>query len=120
MNKQHIHIGVEDTNRGFERYAETWARAEKGQITETEVHLNFQDLRMLLSLLTPRRLEVLQTLRQQSLSSVRALSKILKRDYKNVHTDVQALESVGLLERTEKGSLRVPWDIIDAHLRLVA
>ena len=44
MNKQHIHVGVEDTNRGFERFVETWVRAEKGQITETEVHLNFQDL----------------------------------------------------------------------------
>ena len=81
--------------------------------------MNFQDLRMLLSILTPRRLEVLQTLRQQSLSSVRA-AKNLKRDYKNVHADVQALEGVGLLERTEKGALQVPWDIIDAHLRLVA
>ncbi len=120
MNKQHIHVGVEDTNLGFERFVETWARAEKGQITEAEVHLNFQDLRMLLSILTPRRLEVLQTLRRQSLASVRALSKNLKRDYKNVHTDVQALEGVGLLERTEEGALQVPWDIIDAHLRLVA
>ena len=120
MNKQHIHVGVEDTNRGFERFVETWVRAEKGQITETEVHLNFQDLRMLLSILTPRRLEVLQTLRQQSLPSVRALSKKLGRDYKNVYTDVQALESVGLLERTEEGALQVLWDVIDAHLRLVA
>ena len=120
MNKQHIHVGVEDANRGFDRFVETWVRAEKGQITETEAHLNFQDLRMLLSILTPRRLEVLQTLRQQSLPSVRALSKNLKRDYKNVHADVQALEGVGLLERTEEGALQVPWDIIDAHLRLVA
>ena len=75
---------------------------------------------MLLSVLTPRRLEVLQTLRQQSLSSVRALSKNLERDYKNVHADVRALEDVGLLVRTEKGALHVPWDIIDAHLKLVA
>ena len=120
MNKQHIHVGVEDANRGFDRFVETWVRAEKGQITETEAHLNFQDLRMLLSILTPRRLEVLQTLRRQSLASVRALSKKLGRDYKNVYTDVQALEGVGLLERTEEGALQVPWDIIDAHLRLVA
>ena len=119
-NKQHIHVGIEDTDRGFERFLETWERAEQGQIRETEVHLNFEDMSMLLSILTPRRLEVLQTLRQQSLASVRALSKNLKRDYKNVHADVQALEGVGLLERTEEGALQVPWDIIDAHLRLVA
>ena len=120
MNKQHIHVGVEDPIRGFDRFADTWERAERDQIKETEVHLNFEDLRMLLSILTPRRLEILQTLRQKSLSSVRALSKSLERDYKNVHADVRALENVGLLERTKKGALRVPWDIIDAHLKLVA
>ena len=120
MNKQHIHVGVEDPKRGFERFADTWDRAERDQIKETEVHLNFEDLRMLLSILTPRRLEVLKALRKQSLSSVRALSKNLERDYKNVHADVRALENVGLLERTKKGALRVPWDIIDAHLKLVA
>ena len=111
MNKQHIHVGIEDTDRGFDRFVETWKRAERGHIKETEVHLNFEDLSMLLSILTPRRLEVLKTLRQQSLSSVRALSKNLGRDYKNVHADVRALENVGLLERTGKGSLRMPWDM---------
>lgn len=78
MNKQQIHVGVEHSDRGFERFAETWQRAERSQIKQTEVHLNFEDLSMLLSILTPRRLEVLKTLRQRSLSSVRALSKKLK------------------------------------------
>ena len=120
MNKQHIHVGIENTGHGFDRFVETWERAEHGQIKETEIHLNFEDLSMLLSILTPPRLEVLKTLRKQSLSSVRSLSKELGRNYKNVHTDVRALENAGLLERTKEGALQVPWDIIDAHLRLVA
>ena len=120
INKQHIHVGIEDTERGFERFVETWERAEHGQIKETEIHLNFEDLSMLLSILTPHRLEVLRTLRKQGLSSVNALSKNLRRDYKNVHADVRALENAGLLVRTEEGALQVPWDVIDAHLRLVA
>ncbi len=120
MNKQHIHIGTEDANHGFERFVETWERAEQGQIREAEVHLNFQDLSMLLSILTPRRLEVLKTLRQQGPSSVRALSRNSGRDYKNVHADVRALEGVGLLERTGEGTLQVPWDVIDAHVDLAA
>ena len=53
MNKQHIHVGVEEAERGFERFIETWERAERDQIKETEVHLNFEDLRMLLSILAP-------------------------------------------------------------------
>jgi len=75
---------------------------------------------MLLAVITPRRLEVLKALRQQGPMSVRALAKTLARDYKNVHADTRALEAVGLLERTESGALQAPWDVIDAHLSLVA
>ena len=120
MNKQHIHIGTEQPDRGFKRFVDAWERAEQGSLTETEVHLNFEDLSMLLSNLTPRRLEILKTLRRKGPLSVRALSKQLGRDYKNVHTDTRALENVDLLERTEAGELHAPWDVIDAHVRLVA
>jgi predicted transcriptional regulator len=44
----------------------------------------------------------------------------VERDYKNVHVDTRALEEAGLVERTESGTLQAPWDIINAHLSLVA
>ena len=75
---------------------------------------------MLLSVLTPKRLELLRSLRQHGPLSVRALAKQLKRDYKNVHRDAGALEDVGLIARTEEGLLVAPWDVIDAHVHLVA
>lgn len=119
MNKHHIHIGSEDPEQGYQRFTKAWQRAEGGQITEPEIHLNFEDLSMLLSILTPRRLEMLKTLRRQGPLSVRALSKQLGRDYKNVHADARALEDAELIERTQAGTLQAPWDVIDAHLRLV-
>ena len=75
---------------------------------------------MLVSVLTPKRLELMKVLRQQGLLSIRALSKQLERNYKNVHMDVIALEDVDLIQRSEEGLLVVPWDVIDAHVRLVA
>jgi len=36
-------------------------------------------------------------------TSIRALAKALKRDYSNVHADVQALISVGLLDVSKAG-----------------
>ena len=120
MSKQQIHIGTENSSRGYQRFIDAWEHAQQGKIDEAEVHLNFENLSMLLSILTPSRLNLLQKLRQQGPMSIRALSKILKRDYKNVHSGVRALEEVGLLERTEEGTLQVPWDIIDAHVQLVA
>ena len=120
MTKHVIHIGTEMPDRGFERFVDAWQHAEQGELTDAEVHLNFEDLSMLLALLTPRRLELLKTLRQKGPLSVRALAKALERDYKNVHVDTRALEEAGLLERTDSGTLQAPWDIIDAHLSLVA
>ena len=120
MTKRHIHMGTESPDRGFERFADAWQRAERGELLETEVHLNFEDLSMLLSILTPRRLDVLKTLRQQGPISVRALARYLERDYKNVHADARALENAGLLERSKEGKLYAPWDVIDAHVQLVA
>ena len=45
--------------------------------------------------------------------SINALAKLLKRNYKNVHDDVKALESIGLIERGEDGRYSVPWDEIN-------
>lgn len=120
MSKQRIHVGTESAERGFKRFKDAWHRAEQDKLTETEVHLNYKDLPMLLAILTPRRLEILKVLRQQGPLSVRALALKVDRNYKNVHTDMRELETAGLLERTEEGTLHAPWDVIDAHLSLVA
>ena len=120
MSKRHIHIGVEDAERGFDRFVKAWHKAEACDIEQAEVHLNFEDFAMLLSVLTPKRLAMLRSLRQHGPLSVRALAKQLERDYKNVHADVRALEEVALIGRTEEGLLIAPWDVIDAHVRLVA
>ncbi len=120
LSKQHIHIGVEDAEHGFQRFVEAWHKAEAGESEQAEVHLNFEDFAMLLSVLTPKRLALLKALRQHGSMSVRALAKHLERDYKNVHADVNALEAVSLIERTKDRLLCAPWDVIDAHVRLVA
>ena len=123
MSKQHIHIGVEDANRGLERFIEAWHKAEASntdKVEQPEIHLNFEDLSMLASLLTPKRFELMKELRQSGPLSVRALSSKLKRNYKNVHVDVSVLEKAELIKRNEEGLLLAPWDVIDAHMRLVA
>ena len=120
MSKQHIHIGVEEADRGFECFIDAWHKAETGEFEQAEIHLNFEDFAMLASVLTPKRLELMKTLRQHGPLSVRALARQLERDYKNVHADVSSLEKVGLIQRTEEKLLVAPWDVIDAHVRLVA
>ena len=45
---------------------------------------------------------------------------MLKRDYKNTHTDVKALLEVGLIEKDADGLVFVPWDNVETHLQLAA
>jgi predicted transcriptional regulator len=52
MSKQHIHVSVEDAERGFKRFVDHWRKAETGTIDQAEIHLNFESFSMLASVLT--------------------------------------------------------------------
>jgi hypothetical protein len=119
-NNYHIHIGVEESSKGFDRFIDAWKRAETGKTSDEVTRLNFEDLSMLLSVLTPRRFEVLKTLRQNGPATVKDLSLTLKRQFKSVNSDTILLEKLGLIERTDENTITAPWDVIDAHLNLVA
>ena len=120
MTRRHINIGTESQEIGFDRFINAWKQAEQNNESNAEVHLNFEDLSMLLAVITPRRLDILKTLRQRGPMSIQALSITLSRNYNNVYSDTRALRDVGLIECTESGELQAPWDIIDAHFSLVA
>ena len=115
-----VHVGVDDETAVMERFVDTWKRAERGEEIEPTIRLTYADLETMVRVLTPKRLELLRGLRQGGAMSVRALSKRLERNYKNVHTDVADLEAEGLISRTEEGLVEVLWDEIDARYRLVA
>lgn len=80
----------------------------------------FHDFRTLLKYVTPKRLELLETLHQSGPMSINALSRLLKRSYKNVYDDVHALEFAGLIERDARNHILVPWNEIETTLKLAA
>lgn len=122
-SKRHIRIGVSSGQVQGEEFIAAWERAEKGLPPEEPIdRLYFESLPMLLRVLSPKRMELLQTIRMAGPISVRKLSHQLKRDYKNVHTDVSELARLGLIEISEKKQLSVPWDVISisAEIPLLA
>ena len=78
----------------------------------------FHDFKTLLRYITPKRLVLLEELHKSGPMSVNALAKHLKRSYKNVHDDVAALETVGLIERDEQRKVCVLWNEIETTLKL--
>jgi len=60
------------------------------------------------SLLTPKRMELLDYLKTRHPKSILALAKGLKRDYKNVYDDLRLLEEYGIVEKGGSGNRVVP------------
>jgi predicted transcriptional regulator len=111
-----IEIGtVEESAR---RFVETFHRLQRGESVPRRDILTFDDLDTLLRVLTPMRWTLLRTLRRKGPLSVRQLAQTLRRDYKNVHTDVGHLERVGLVSRVKDQRVHVPWKrlLADVHL----
>lgn len=113
-DKLRIHIGgPEDMGQ---RFVDAWKRAEAGEHVD-EANITFLDLETLLSTLTPKRLSLLRHVRHHPSDNIRALATALKRDYKNVHRDVEALAKLGLLARND-GGVEAPFAELEAKLSL--
>jgi predicted transcriptional regulator len=99
-------------------------RAARQQIKESEdgkllnFRLSFESAKSLFSELTPARLDLLDTLSKTGPCSVYALSITAERNYSDVHTDVNRLEELGLIERTEEGQISVPFEAVEIVMPL--
>jgi predicted transcriptional regulator len=94
------------------------ARDQVASAQEPDYHLSFESARTLFSMLTPARIDLLDTLRRIGPCSVYALAKAAGRNYSNVHTDMARLIELGLAERAEDETVHVPFDEIDIRLPL--
>ncbi len=94
------------------------AAAQLASGVEADYRLHFKSARALFSDLTPARIELLDTLRRQGACSVYALAKVASRNYSNVHGDITALESLGLVTRDSNDAVTVPFDSIEIRLCL--
>ena len=100
----------------LDRFEAGWNRLGEGRrLPELHV-LTLEDLPRLLATLTPARWALLGRLREDGRLTIYELAKRLARDYKNVHTDVARLIELGLIDRSGKGAVSVPWDVIRCEL----
>ena len=102
----------------LDRFEAAWHLAAGRKPPAPIAILSFADLPLLLKTLTPARWTLLERLKRVGPVSVYALAKDLGRDYKNVHTEVAQLATLGLVERRGRSEVAVRWDAIRAELRL--
>ena len=116
MSDIKITVGGMIEAEATQRFTAAWHRAARGE-SFLERHLAFENWDTLARVLTGKRLDILRHVHRHATTSIRALAKALARDYSNVHADVQALMSAGLLEVTEAG-VRVDYDSIDTKIAI--
>ena len=97
------------------RFAATWKSGRSSAHVFT-----FESPAALFRVLTPKRWELVERLQAQGPISVRGLARSLDRDVKRVHEDVTALCEVGLVEKTDRGKVHVPFAVIEADFALRA
>jgi len=116
MSDVKITVGSSLEDEASRRFVDAWHRAERGE-TLHERHLAFESWDALARVLTGKRMELLRYVRRHNVKSVRALAKALGRDYSNVHADVQALTTAGLLDSAD-GGLRAKYDVIETKIAI--
>ena len=116
MSDVKITVGGAIEAEAARRFIDAWHRAARGE-SFRERHLAFESWDALARVLSGKRMELLRYVRRHKVASVRALAKALKRDYSNVHADVQALTEAGLIDAAD-GGLRADYDAIETRIAI--
>ena len=113
-----VRLRVESLDAFADRTREIARKLDRGVRRKGKAHISFESMETLLRVLTPNRWALLRALRAGGPSSIRALAKAIRRDYRGVHADVIALVDAGLIAREGSGMVSVPWSRIIAEMAL--
>ena len=106
-----LFLTKEEKNRKFgELTREYLEKAFEEKLDDTEaIDEVFLTVEELGRILTPRRIELLQKIRELKPSSIKELAEKIGRDFKNVYNDLKALHGAGFVEFEEDGKSRRPY-----------
>jgi len=118
-SKQILNVTVGESLRDAgARAAATMKAIARGEKVQAHFGVNFEQIGQMLAAFTPKRWELIATLREAGPLTVAELARRLSRDYKNVHTDVNQLIEWMAVERHEDGRVNVPWSEIVVDMKL--
>lgn len=108
MKVKNIKIAIRSDEELFGEVNAVWEKTERGEKVKKHAGLYFENLEAMRKVLTENRLKMLKVIKKEHPSSVYELAKLLKRDIKNTHDDVQILAGLGLvdLKKTKEGRER--------------
>ena len=121
MNERTLHVKVGNPpEQNLERAARMMEILERGEPPESYFAIGFACMSQFLALFTPRRWEALAALREGGPMTIAELARRLRRDYKNVHGDVEKLIEWQAIVKDEQGRIIAPYSeiVVDVLLPL--
>ena len=113
MNERTLHVKVGNPpEQNLERAARMMEILERGEPPEPHFAIGFARMSQFLTLFTPRRWEALAMLREGGPMTIAELARRLRRDYKNVHGDVEKLIEWQAIVKDEQGRIIAPYSEI--------
>ena len=109
-------LEVRSPEEGMHEFVRTW----KSGKPQRSARIGFATPELLWKVLSAKRWELLKALCGVGPVSIREAARRVERGVKAVHSDVTALLSAGLLNRTETGSIEFPYDAVKVEFLLHA
>ena len=113
-----IKVG-EPVESSLARFGDTLEAAMNGAVPAPYFGVGFKNMAQFGEVFTPKRWELIESLKTAGPLTIYALTKRLGRHYRNVHKDVTALMEWMVIEKDESGKVFVPWDEIDVRCPLL-
>lgn len=121
METKKIQIRVISMEGALEEFVRVFAETEKGIVKKRIPTISFESFKAFQDVFTPKRLELLCTIRSKKPDSIKNLSEISHRDFKNVYHDVKTLEKIGLVRLEKNGAGLMPkvlYDEIELDIKI--
>ena len=111
-----VTLEVREPSESMAAFAHSWRSGKP----ERSARISFASPELLWKVLTAKRWELLKVLCGAGPLSIREAARRVNRDVKAVHSDVTALLSAGVLDRTEGGGIVFPYEAVKVEFLLQA
>ena len=121
MTIKKVIITIKSRKEFFEEGRKFFSELDKGIFRKHTPTISFENFEIYMRTLTPKRLELLRVVKSKNPKTIKELSLLAQRDFKNVYQDIQLLKRYDLLKlkRTPLGLTPIiSYDRIELDIKI--
>lgn len=120
-NERILHIRFQRSDE--QRIKETLMATDRGEAPEPYFEAVFHEIEDLQTVTRPTSLELLRTIAREQPTSIRETARLVDRDVRQVHRNLEELEELGVIDLETEGRTKRPtvwYDSIEVDLPLTS